>query len=123
MVAASTDTAWKDAMLAASSAQVHLNALGDVALVISGWLLILALGWAARRLLGLPVGTVRTLVAGLIGAAVAQGLANGLQTTQRGHEATFFTTVLGVPLLVAMVFIVVSEALVPSGTMPGVLEM
>jgi ubiquinone biosynthesis protein len=123
MVAASTDTAWKDAMLAASSAQVHLNALGNAALLVTGLLLILGLGWAARRLLGLPVGVLRTLIAGLIGAAVAQGLGSGLQTTQRGHEATFFTLVLAVPLLVAMVFIVVSEALVPSGTMPGAVEM
>jgi ubiquinone biosynthesis protein len=110
-------------MLAASSAQVHLNGLGNAAVAVSGLLLILALGWAARRLLGLPVGTLRTLVAGLIGAAVAQGLDNGLQTTQRGHQATFFTVVLGVPVLVAMVFIVVSEALVPAGTMPGPVEL
>jgi ubiquinone biosynthesis protein len=116
-------TTGKETMLAASSAQVHLSPLGDVALVISAVLLVLGLGWAARRLLGLPVGTVRALVAGLIGAAVGQGLSTGLQTTQRGHAATFFTTILGVPVLVAMVFIVVSEVLVPSGTVPGALEM
>ncbi len=109
--------------MAASSAQVHLNALGNVALLVSALLLVLGLGWAARRLLGLPVGTVRALVAGVVGAGVSEALASGLKTSQRGHEATFVTTVLGVPVLVAMIFIVVSEALVPSGTMPGALEM
>jgi ubiquinone biosynthesis protein len=110
-------------MLAAGAEQVHLNALGTAALVVSAVLLVLGLGWAARRLLGLPVGAMRALVAGLIGAAVANAVATGLRTTQRGHEATFVTVMLAVPVLVAMVFIVVSEALVPSGTMPGVLEM
>jgi ubiquinone biosynthesis protein len=116
-------TVWKEAMLAANTTQVHLSASGDAALAISAVLLVLGLGWAARRLLGLPVGLMRTLAAGVIGGAVAQGVASGLHTTQRGHEATFFTVILGVPVLVAMVFIVVSEALVPSGTMPGGLEM
>ena len=110
-------------MVAASSAQVHLNALGNIAVLVTAVLLVLGLGWAARRLLGLPVGLLRALLAGLIGAAVAQGLGSGLRTSQRGHEALSFTALLGVPVIVAMIFIVVSEALVPSGTMPGVLEM
>jgi ubiquinone biosynthesis protein len=110
-------------MLAANSAQVHLNALGNIAVLVTGVLLVLGLGWAARRLLGLPVGALRALVAGLIGAGVAQGLGSGLRTTQRGHAALSFTALLGVPVIVAMIFIVVSEALVPSGSMPGALEM
>ena len=39
-----------------------------------------------------------------------------------GHAAAFFTVALGVPLIVAMIFIVVAEALVPSGTWPGLME-
>jgi ubiquinone biosynthesis protein len=42
---------------------------------------------------------------------------------QPGHAVAFFTVVLGVPLIVAMIFIVVAEALVPSGTGPGPLEV
>ena len=46
-----------------------------------------------------------------------------LRAAQPGHLAAFLTVVLGVPLIVAMIFIVVAEVLVPSGTVPQPVEL
>jgi len=84
--------------------------------------LVAGLAWTSRRLLGLPVGALRALIAGLLGFAAAELLVRTLQPVQSGHVAAFLTVVLGVPLIVAMLFIVVAEALVPSGTVPQPME-
>ncbi len=81
------------------------------------------LAWASRRLLGLPVGALRALIAGLLGFIVGEILGSALRASQPGHLAAFLTVALGVPLIVAMVFIVLAEALVPSGTLPQPLEL
>jgi ubiquinone biosynthesis protein len=81
------------------------------------------LAWASRRLLGLPAGALRALVAALLGFVAAEILGSALRASQPGHLAAFLTVALGVPLVVAMIFIVVAEALVPSGTLPQPLEM
>jgi ubiquinone biosynthesis protein len=80
--------------------------------------LVAGLAWASRRLLGLPVGALRALIAGLLGFAAAEILVRTLRPVESGHVAAFLTVVLGVPLIVAMIFIVAAEALVPSGTVP-----
>src|SRR5262249_2132279 len=46
-----------------------------------------------------------------------------LRVAQPGHEVAFFTVALGVPLIMAMIFIVAAEALVPTGTGPGPVEV
>jgi hypothetical protein len=54
----------------ASSAPV--SGLGfTVAVLVTSVALVLGLGWAARRLLGLPVGAPRVLIAGVIGFGVS----------------------------------------------------
>jgi hypothetical protein len=58
-------------MEAASSAPV--SGLGlTLAVLVTSVALVLGLGWAARRLLGLPVGVLRVLIAGLIGFGVSE---------------------------------------------------
>ena len=109
-------------MEAASSAPV--SGLGlTVAVLVTSVALVLGLGWAARRLLGLPVGALRVLIAGLIGFGVSELFGRSVRTVQAGHLAAFFTVLLGVPVIVAMIFIVVAEALVPTGTAPYPAEM
>jgi ubiquinone biosynthesis protein len=88
-----------------------------VALVTSV-VLVAGLAWVARRAVGLPVGALRALIAALLGFAAALLLGKLLRAAQPGHPAAFVTVVLGVPLIVAMIFIVVAEVLVPSGTAP-----
>jgi len=104
-------------MLASGSVPVNGIILTLLVLVTS-IALVTGLAWASRRLLGLPVGALRALIAGLLGFAAAEILVRTLQPVQSGHVAAFLTVVLGVPLIVAMIFIVAAEALVPSGTVP-----
>jgi ubiquinone biosynthesis protein len=80
--------------------------------------LVAIVAWIARRLVGLPVGALRASVAGVLGFAAALLFGQLLRAAQPGHPAAFITVVLGVPLIVAMIFIVVAEVLVPSGTAP-----
>jgi ubiquinone biosynthesis protein len=104
-------------MLASGSVPVNGVVLTLLVLVTS-IALVAGLAWASRRLLGLPVGALRALIAGLLGFATAEILVRTLRPVQSGHVAAFLTVVLGVPLIVAMIFIVAAEALVPSGTVP-----
>jgi ubiquinone biosynthesis protein len=104
-------------MLASGSVPVNGVVLTLLVLVTSV-ALVAGLAWASRRLLGLPVGALRALIAGLLGFATAEILVRTLRPVQSGHVAAFLTVVLGVPLIVAMIFIVAAEALVPSGTVP-----
>jgi ubiquinone biosynthesis protein len=104
-------------MLASGSVPVNGVVLTLLVLVTS-IALVAGLAWASRRLLGLPVGALRALIAGLLGFVAADVLVRTLRPVQSGHVAVFLTVVLGVPLIVAMIFIVAAEALVPSGTVP-----
>jgi len=71
----------------------------------------------------LQVGTLRAFIAGLLGFVAAYLLGRSLQAAEPGHAVAFFTVVLGVPLIVAMIVIVGAEVLVPTGTGPGPLEV
>ena len=109
-------------MLVGASSQLSGPAFVAVVLVTST-ALVAGLAWASRRLLGLPVGALRALIAGLLGFAAALLLGGSLRAAQPGHVAAFVTVVLGVPLIVAMLFIVLAEVLVPSGTLPQPVDM
>ncbi len=109
-------------MLAAQSSPVS-GVVFAVAVLAASTALVAALAWASRRLLGLPIGVLRALIAGLLGFATAEILGRALRAAQPGHLAAFITVALGVPLIVAMIFLVAAEALVPSGTGPQPVEM
>jgi ubiquinone biosynthesis protein len=104
-------------MLAAGSVPVN-GVILTLLVLVTSIALVAGLAWASRRLLGLPVGALRALIAGLLGFAAAEILVRTLRPVGSGHVAAFLTVVLGVPLIVAMIFIVAAEALVPSGTVP-----
>jgi ubiquinone biosynthesis protein len=86
---------------------------------------ILVFAFGVRRLLGLRLAPLRTLLAGLIAFFTAQPIirAIGGPSVGRGAPALpgLWFVLLGVvvALLVGMIFLVVSEALVPSGSLPG----
>src|SRR5690349_23727360 len=109
-------------MLAAASSQLSGLAFAAVVLVTSA-ALVAGLAWVSRRLLGLPVGALRALIAGVLGFIAAELLGRSLRAAQPGHVAALITVVLGVLLIVAMLFIVLAEVLVPSGTLPQPVEM
>jgi ubiquinone biosynthesis protein len=102
-------------------------ALTAVLIVITVVAIVGGFALRARRLLGLRFGLVRLLLAGLLGFAVAgpiaQSLAGAVPTTERAITPLWFLILAGAcALVVAMVFLVVAEALVPSGSLPGPLE-
>ena len=109
-------------MLAAGSSPVS-GLVFTVAVLATSVVLVAALAWASRRLLGLSVSMPRALIAGLLGFAAAVLLGQALRASQPGHEVAFLSVALGVPLIVAMIFLVAAEALVPTGTGPGPLEV
>ena len=109
-------------MLAGPSSQLSGLAFAVIVLATST-VLVAGLAWVSRRLLGLPVGALRALIAGLLGFAAALLLGRSLRAAQPGHLVAFVTVVLGIPLIVAMLFIVMAEVLVPSGTLPQPVEM
>jgi ubiquinone biosynthesis protein len=109
-------------MLASGSVPVN-GVILTLLVLVTSIALVAGLAWASRRLLGLPVGALRALIAGLLGFAAAYLLGSALRAAQPGHLAAFLTVVVGVPLIVAMIFLVAAEALVPSGTVPQPLEV
>jgi len=109
-------------MLAAQSSPVS-GIVFVVAVLATSIVVVAVVAWASRQLLGLPVGTLRALIAGLLGFVAAYLLGRSLHAAQPGHAVAFFTVLLGVPLIVAMIFIVAAEVLVPSGTTPGPVDV
>jgi ubiquinone biosynthesis protein len=109
-------------VLAAGSSPVS-GLVFTVAVLATSMALVAALAWASRRLLGLSVGVLRALIASLLGFATAVLLGQALRAAQPGHEVAFLSVALGVPLIVAMIFLVAAEALVPTGTGPGPVEV
>jgi ubiquinone biosynthesis protein len=108
-------------MLAGPSSLASGIAFAAVALAAS-LVLVAGLAWVSRRLLGSPVGALRALIAGVLGFVVALILGTSLRAAEPGHAVAFVTVALGVPLIVAMIFIVAAEVLVPSGTGPRPVE-
>jgi ubiquinone biosynthesis protein len=79
-----------------------------------------------RRLLGLRLGLLRTLIAGAIALLVVSPIISELSgSTYAGQGVLpgFWFVILGVAiaLLVGMAFLVVAEVFVPSGSLPGAL--
>jgi ubiquinone biosynthesis protein len=102
-----------------------MNAL-SVPLAAAGIALtVLVFAFGVRQLLGLRLAPVRTLLAGLIAFYSAQPVigAIGGSSVRSGAPVVpgLWFVLLGVviALLVGMIFLVVSEALVPSGSLPG----
>jgi hypothetical protein len=69
-------------VLAAGSSPVS-GLVFTVAVLATSMALVAALAWASRRLLGLSVGALRALIAGLVGFAVAVFLGRALRCPAR----------------------------------------
>lgn len=80
-------------------------------------LLVLGVSLAARRILGLHVGLVRTALACLIGLSVSQAI---LQTANPspGSFGAMASIYFGITLLVMLGLLALAEVLVPTGTVP-----
>ncbi len=95
--------------------------------VVATLVMVLVLGAVIRRLLGVRVGFVRTLLAGLVALSVAGPL--GRSMVPDGSEAPLGTVLMAGALavcgasVVAMVVLVIAEVIVPDGSLPGPVEL
>ncbi len=100
-----------------------LGVLAFAALLALGVLIVAVLGLAARRLLGVRVGVVRTLAASGVGYVVALLVSRTISPVKPGgsvgaSQLVFIPVLIGIYVLVAMGFLVLAEAIVPSGSRP-----
>ncbi|HEY2239201.1 MAG TPA: AarF/UbiB family protein [Streptosporangiaceae bacterium] len=102
-----------------------MNVLNSALVAFGVALTVLVFAFGVRRLLGLSLAPLRTLLAGLIAFFSAQPIVGAIGGPSVASGAPvlpgLWFVLLGVviALLVGMIFLVVSEALVPSGSLPG----
>jgi ubiquinone biosynthesis protein len=99
-------------------------ALTAVLIVLSVVAIVGGFALLARRLLGMRFGVVRLLAAGLLAFAVvgpiARAVLGAVPTTEGAVTPVWFLVLTSASaLVVAMVFLVIAEALVPTGSLPG----
>ena len=88
-------------------------------------LTVLVFAFGARRLLGLRFSFLRTLIAGVLAFLIASPIITAISRSVVAKRTSvlpeLWFVILGVTiaLVVGMVFLVVAEALVPSGSVPG----
>lgn len=107
-----------------------LYALSVISGLVSIVVLLLLTGWAARRLLGVQVGTLRSLLAAVTGLMVAGPLATVFFADLRQPDVEepwryigFWPLVIGTSLLMAVFVLAVLETFVPTGSWPGVVGL
>lgn len=107
--------------------EIGSGAVGIFVLVAGlavGALVVAAMAVTARRLLGVRVGALRTTAAGGVGYVVALLVATtiikpvGPGKSVLAPELAFIAVLLGVTVPVAMGFLALAEAIVPSGSRP-----
>ena len=88
-------------------------------------LTVLVFAFGARRLLGLRFSVLRTLIAGVLAFLIASPIITAIsgsvvaKRTSVLPELWFVILGVTIALVAGMVFLVVAEALVPSGSVPG----
>ncbi len=98
-------------------------------IVVFTALTVLVFAFGARRLLGLRFSFLRTLIAGvlafLIASPIITAISGSVVSKRTSVLPELWFVILGVTiaLVVGMVFLVVAEALVPSGSVPGLVYM
>ena len=98
-----------------------MTALTVPLLVIGVALTVPVYAFGVRRLLGLRLPPLRTLVAGVIAVLVASPIITAIIPKKPGLLPALWFVILGyaIALLAGMTFLVVAEVFVPSGSLPG----
>jgi ubiquinone biosynthesis protein len=94
---------------------IILTAVGTIVLGL------VVMSWVARRLLGLRIGKLRALLTGGVGLLTA-GVVSAAMGPQAGRTP-LVSVQLGSALLAAMIFLALSEAMVPSGSLRAILQL
>jgi ubiquinone biosynthesis protein len=104
---------------------MNMNVVTLLFLVVGAVLTALLYVFAIRRLLGLRLPFLRTLIAGVIAFLVASPIIVAIipQTPNILPDLWFVILAMVIALLVGMMLLVVAEVFVPSGSMPGPLYL
>lgn len=100
-------------------------ALLTIASVVGALVLLVSV---PRRLLGMRFGVLRTLVAGLAGYAISTPISRAFadqfrQVTNPWVPVWFMILLVACIAVLAMIILVIAEVLVPTGSVPGPLEL
>ncbi len=101
----------------------------NLLLVLSLLLMVLGFGTVIRRLLGVRLGLVRTVLAAVLALFVARPLVNAMlprpaeAAEDPGTAMLYLFLAVCCASLVAMVVLVIAEVIVPDGSLPGPIEL
>ncbi|WP_111720990.1 AarF/ABC1/UbiB kinase family protein [Homoserinimonas sp. OAct 916] len=98
-----------------NAGQILLSVAVDVAATI---VFIIVLAAVVRRLLGVPVGLIRIILAGVIALVAELFFEARFVWNQPGPMFALVPVQIGIVVLVAMAFLVLAELVVPTGTVP-----
>ncbi len=90
--------------------------INSIAVPLSFLVLIMGIALAARRILGLRVGVIRTALACMVGMSLTQSLLIGMPTPET--TAALGTVQIGIALLVVISLLTFGEIIVPTGSIP-----
>ncbi len=106
-----------------------MDAAVFVTWLVSALLMITLFGVVIRRLLGVRIGAARTLVAAFLALWITPYTLKGmipessLENPDGGEFAVYLGLSVGIATVSAMLVLVVAEILVPTGSVPGPLEI
>lgn len=90
-------------------------------------LTVVVFGAVIRRLLGVRVGWVRTVLSAVLAFALAGALLNAVLPEPEQADAVtaalFFALAVSIASLLAMIALVIAEVIVPEGSVPGPVEL
>jgi ubiquinone biosynthesis protein len=102
-------------------------ALSNLLVVSTMVVMVLAFATVIRRLLGVRVGVVRTMLAALLAVLVAGQLLRALvpepAQTDQGTLLLMLLLAVSCASLLAMIVLVLAEVLLPDGSLPGPIEL
>ena len=100
--------------------------LENLLVVVLTLLTVLAFGALVRRLLGVRVGWIRTVLFALVAFLLAQALLTAMLPVDETDPVTvilFLALAVCCASLLAMVGVVLAEVIVPEGSLPGPIEL
>ncbi|MDL9977826.1 ABC1 kinase family protein [Microbacterium sp. ASV49] len=97
-----------------------MQIIGEVMLIaLATIVIVLLIGAFARRVLGVRIGAIRIILAGVLALGAEVGFESQAVWGSRTYNPALLLVQFGVVLFVATTFLVVAELLVPQGSVPG----
>lgn len=100
------------------SGSVFAAVVGIVVSVVLVVVVVAVIAAIVPRILGVRVGTIRAVLAGVVAVGVELGFESQVVWRRGGDAAAFVPVQVGIALLVAVLFLVVAEVVLPNGSWP-----